>query len=253
MDKTHAIIEIDSRDRTSGSIDNFEIILKNPIYLNRNRQYFCRLENIRIPTSFYNIDSNYNTLSVTEDPAGTPSTWSVSVPQGNYTINELLTELNTLLDAASTKTNNFTLSVDDVTGKVTITTDTTEFKLNSSSTLLTPLGFNYGTNYTSSSRSLTSVNHIILSTKRFLKINSGLTSNNHYSKDKIEPIGVVVPITEGRSTIQYFANDNGYKTKMENLHHIKHVDFNVRDANNNVVDFNGVDWNAEMVIYEFRG
>ena len=65
LEKTHAIIEIDSSDRTSGSINDFEIILKHPIYLNRERQYFVRIENIRLPTSFYNIDSNYNTLQKT--------------------------------------------------------------------------------------------------------------------------------------------------------------------------------------------
>ena len=253
MEKTHVIIEIDSRERTKGTIDNFEIILKNPVYLNRNRKYFCRFENIRIPTSFYNIDSNYNTLRIIEDPAGSPATINVTVPVGNYTINELLAELNTRLDAATSKTNDYTLTIDDTTGKVTITTSVTEFQLvASNSKLLLPLGFDPSTNYTSTTRSLTSVNHILMSTKRYLKINSDLTSNNHYSRDKTEPIGVIVPITESRSTIQYFQNDNGYKTKMENMHHIKHFSFNVRDGNNNSVDFNGIDWNAELVIYELE-
>lgn len=250
LEKTHVIIEIDSRERTSGSINDFQIILKNPVYLNRNRKYFCRLENLRIPTSFYNIDSNYNKLVVVEDPSGTPSTLTITVDQGNYTINELLTELKVLLDAASTKSNTYTFTIDDVTGKVTISTNTTEFRIESTSTMSLPLGFSENTTYTSSSRILTSVNHVIMSTKRYLKINSDLTSNNHYSRDRIEPIGCVIPITESRSTIQYYQNDNGYKVKMENMHHIKSLGFNIRDGNNNSVDFNGVDWNGELVIYE---
>lgn len=253
MEKTHAIIEIDSRERTSGTIDNFEIILKNPVYLNRNRQYFCRMENIRIPTSFYNIDSNYNTIQITEDPAGTPSTWTVTIAEGNYTISELLSELNTQFDTSSTKSNDFGLDIDDITGKVTITSNTTEFKIvGANTTLSLPLGFVSGTDYTSSSLSLTAPNHVLMSTKRYLKINSDLTSNNHYSRDKIEPIGVVVPVTQSRSTIQYYENSMGYKTKMENLHHIKHFRFDIRDGNNKSVDFNGIDWNAEFVIYEYR-
>mgnify|MGYP003677665655 FL=1 len=91
-----------------------------------------------------------------------------------------------------------------------------------------------------------------MSTKRYIKINSDITSNNHYSRDFIEPIGVVVPITESRSTIQYYSNNTGYKVKMENKHSIKHISFNVRDGNNNQIEFNGINWNAEMVIYEFR-
>tara|TARA_R110000851_G_scaffold37076_1_gene96016 strand:- start:688 stop:1458 length:771 start_codon:yes stop_codon:yes gene_type:complete len=254
LDKTHAIVEIDSSDRTKGSINDFELILKHPIYLNRDRQYFVRIENVRLPTSFYNIDSNYNTLELTEDPAGSPGTFSVTVDEGNYTINELLSELKTLLDAATLKSNVYTFLVDDITGKITITSDTTEFKIIGANSLLNqPLGFNNSTDYTSSSRILTSPNHILMSTKRYIKINSDITSNNHYSRDFIEPIGIVIPITESRSTIQFFANDNGYKVKMESKHSIKHLSFNIRDGNNNKVDFNGINWNAELVVYEFRG
>ena len=253
LDKTHCIIEVDSNDRTKGDINNFEIILKHPVYLNRDRQYFCRIQNIRLPTSFYNIDSNYNTLQVTEDPSGSPATFSVSVDEGNYTINELLVELKTLLDAATLKSNTYTLTIDDTTGKVTITTDTTEFKIIGANSLLNKaLGFETNTDYTSGSRSLISPNHISMSTKRYIKINSDITSNNHYSRDFIEPIGVLVPITESRSTIQYFSNSTGYKVKMENKHHIKHISFNVRDGNNNMVDFNGINWNCEIVVYEWR-
>ena len=254
LEKTHAIIEIDSSVRTRGTIDDFEIILKHPIYLNRERQYFVRIENIRLPTSFYNIDSNYNTLQITEDPLGAPLTFSVTVDEGNYTINELLAELKLLLDAATLKTNTYTFTIDDTTGRVGILTDTTDYKIVGLNSLLNqPLGFEPSTDYTSTSRSLTSPNHILMSTKRYIKINSDITSNNHYSRDFIEPIGVVVPITESRSTIQFFGNDAGYKVKMENKHSIKHLSFNIRDGNNNKVEFNGINWNAEMVIYEFRG
>ena len=256
LEKTHCIVEIDSRERYSGTINQFEIRLNYPIDLNRNRQYFCRMENIRKPTSFYNIDSNYNKLVVIENTGGTADTLTITVDEGNYTINELLTELKTLLDTASQNSNTYTFTIDDITGKVTISTNTTDFKIDgTASTMMLPLGFSEGTDYTSSGspNTLTSVNHIIMSTKRYLKIDTNLTSNNHYTASSIERIGCVVPITESRSTIQYYSNDNGYKTKMEKKHHIKDLSFEVKDGNNKPVDFNGVDWNAELVIYEARG
>jgi len=258
LEKTHAIIEIDSSQRTKGTIDDFEVILNHPIYLNRDRQYFVRIEGIRFPTSFYNIDSNYNTLRITEDPAGSPSTFNITIDEGNYTITELLLELKSALDDGTGKSNEWTLSINDKTGKVSISADTTTFKIIGSNSLLNrPLGFEPDTDYTSgglvdSLYTLISVNHINMSTKRYIKINSDITSNNHYSKEFIEPIGCIVPITEARSTIQYYANDNGYKVKMANKHNIKHLSFNIRDGNNNKVDTNGVEWNAELVIYEFR-
>ena len=159
------------------------------------------------------------------------------------------------MDAATNKSNTFTFTVDDVTGKISISADTTQFKIIGANSLLNePLGFLSNTDYTSTgvTRNLTSPNHILMSTKRYIKINSDITSNNHYSRDFIEPIGVVVPITESRSTIQYYSNSTGYKIKMESKHSIKHISFNVRDGNNKKVDFNGINWNAELVCYEFR-
>ena len=259
LEKTHAIIEIDSSQRTKGTIDDFEVILNHPIYLNKDRQYFVRIEGIRFPTSFYIIDSNYNTLRITTNTGdASPYTFDITIDEGNYTITELLVELKTLLDAASLLGGGFdnvwTLNINDKTGKVTISTNTTDFKIVGANSLLNrPLGFEPNTDYTSGvDRILTSANHINMSTKRYIKINSDITSNNHYSKEFIEPIGCIVPITEARSTIQYYANDNGYKVKMANKHNIKHLSFNIRDGNNNKVDTNGVEWNAELVIYEFR-
>ncbi len=253
LEKTHCIIEIDSADRTKGEINDFEIVLKHPVYLNRDRQYFVRFENIRLPTSFYNIDKNYNTLKITEDPSGSPTTWSITIDEGNYTINELLVELTGKLDDASNGLNEYTLTISDKTGKVTISTNTTEFKIvGSDSSLNHPLGFEANTDYTSTSTSLTSPNHIVMNTKRYIKINSDIASNNHYSRDLIENIGCVVPITEARSTIQYYDNSTGYKSKMDNRHNIKHIGLYVRDSNNKKVDFNGVNWNCELVIYEWR-
>lgn len=255
MDKTHAIIEIDSSLRTSGSIENFEVILNHPVYLNRDRQYFVRLENIKIPTSFYNINTTNNVLKITEDPAGTPDPISVTVPPGNYTESELRTTTIALLNTATLNANTYSMTFDSITGKITITTDTTEFFVDSitNGSVLNPaFGFNDAQN-TSTSLSLVSINHISLDFLRYLNIKSDLGSNNHYSKTNLENIGVQVPITEGRSTIQFYDNHNGYKAKMETKHSIKNIRFRIIDSDRNQVDLNGVDWSCEVVIYEWRG
>ena len=254
LEKTHAIIEIDSALRTSGDIGNFEVILNHPVTLNRDRQYFMRIENIKLPTSFYNINSNYNTLKITEDPSGTPDAISVSVPEGNYNESELRSTLVALLNTATLNGNTYTITYDSITGKATITTDVTDFEVDSitnGSTLNKGLGFGDAT-YTSTALSLVSVNHVSLNFLRYVNIKSDLGSNNHYSQQNLEDIGVQLPITEGRSTIQFYDNHNGYKAKLENRHNIKHIRFVLIDNNKNVVDLNGVDWSAEVVLYEFR-
>ena len=142
--KTHAIVELDSSLRTSGPIENWEMILRHPVYLNRNRQYFIRVENIKIPTSFYNINSNFNVLNIIEDPAGTPDPISITVPEGNYNESELRSTVISLLNAATLNTNTYTITFDSITGKMTLGTNTTEFLIDtitSGSTLNKALGF----------------------------------------------------------------------------------------------------------------
>jgi len=254
LDKTHAILEIDSNLRTSGEIENYEIILNHPIYLNANRQYFIRLENIKIPTSFYNFTSINNVFKIIEDPAGTPDPISVTVPPGNYTESELRSTTAALLTTASLNSNTYTITFDSITGKMTITTDTTEFLVDSisnGSTINKAFGFNDAQNI-STSKILVSVNHISLNFIRYLKISSDLGSNNHYSKNFLEPIGVQIPITEGRSTVQFYDNQTGYKARMENTHSIKSIRFKIVDQDRNLISLNGINWSCEFVIYEFR-
>lgn len=255
MDKTHAIIEIDSTLRTSGSIENFEVILNHVVYLNRDRQYFMRLENLKIPTSFYNINSNNQVFKITEDPAGTPDDISITIPSGNYTESELRTTAVALLNSATANANTYAMAFDSITGKITITTDTTEFRVDSitnGSNINKAFGFG-DAQYTSTSMSLISVNHISLNFIRYLNVKSDMGSNNHYSKNNLENIGVQIPITEGRSTIQFYDNHDGYKAKLESKHSIKSIRFRIVDNNKNLIDLNGVDWSCEIVLYEFRG
>lgn len=252
--KTHVILEVDSRERTSGTAGDFHIVLNHTIDLNRKRQYFCRLENIKLPTSFYNIHSLNNTFKVIEDPAGTPDPISITIPEGNYTESELRSTVAALLNAATLNVNTYAITFDTITGKMTITSDTTEFLVNSitnGSTANRLFGF-VDSQYTSVSRVLTSVSHVELSARRFLTIHTNLGSNNLYSKQHLKNIGTQIPITVGRSSIQFTDNHNGVMVKLESRHNIKDIQFSVRDSANTIVDFNGVDWSAEFVLYEFR-
>ena len=259
MEKTHAILEVDSRLRDGGTIGEFGVIFTTPIDLNRNRQYFMRVENVRIPTSFYNMTSFNNVLKVIEDPAGTPDILNdIIVPPGNYNESELRTTLVALLNAESSangNSNTYVIAFNDITGKFTITTNITDFQIQSI-TLGSTINRNLGLLddvYTSVSMSLISVAHIALNSARYLRLNTGLGSNNHYSKNNLENVSLHIPITEGRSTIQFYDNHEGYKAKLESFHNIKQLRMRISDADNNTVDFNGVDWSCEIVIYEWRG
>lgn len=260
MLKTHAIVDIDSKDRNSGTISNFNMIFNHPINFNSKRQYFTRIEKVRLPISFYNIHNesgtSNGTLKVTEDPSGTPDLISVTVPNGNYTESELRTTIVSLLNAATLNVNTYTMTFDDITGHITITSDTTEFRIesqDSGSTINQQLGFSDSSStFTSTSLSVTSNIHVSLSTRRYLNLNTDLSSDNHYTKTVKKNVHLRIPITQSRHTIQYYDNHEGHTTKLDNFHNIKDLRFTLTDNDNTIVDMNGVDYSFQIVFYEFR-
>ena len=251
--KSHVVIEVDSNNFSSGKIGSFEILLKNAIKLSQHRQYFMRLENIRIPTSYYNITTRNNTFIVEEDNGATQVNVTATITPGNYLITELLTELETQLDANTVQTNDYTIVRSDITGKITLsfTGGSTAITVLSTGKLNKVVGFSESVN-SSSGTSITSPNHVNLSAVRFLKIGTNITSNNSYSKDFQQSIGVKVPITVGRSTVEFYDNHNGHMSKMENTHSLNSIRFRVTDQDNKQIDFNGVDWSCDLIVYEFR-
>lgn len=256
--KTHVALEVDSNKRTTGSIGSFNYHINRPITFNRRRQYFVRLEDIKLPITYYNINSTNNTFIIEEDNGVSQVDLSVSVPSGNYQPSELLTELQTLLNANTNQVNTYTLNKSDITGKVSIvftggSTQITVKALSYGSTLNTILGFDNTDRTTADSVILYSPNHVIFSPVRFLRIETDITSSNYYTKDSNKRIGAMVPITELRGNIQLYDNHDGPLYQFSNTHNITNIDFKVVDQDNNVIDFNGVDWSCLLVIYEWRG
>lgn len=108
------IFNIDSRNRSSGTLTDFEIRLENfPLENDFNR--VCLL-NLSIAKTYYLIDSDNNTFTLTE--GGTDAT--VTLTLGNYSLDSLATELAADLTSASPNGYTYTCAGDTSTGKYTI-------------------------------------------------------------------------------------------------------------------------------------
>lgn len=95
-----------------------------------------RINNFIIPYSFYTINSYNNTLLITI----TPTTSTITVPIGNYTIVTLCAQIQTLLKVVDAT---FTCTYAALTNKITIAR-TGNFTINgSTSTINKIIGFNY--------------------------------------------------------------------------------------------------------------
>ena len=216
-----------------------------------------RLEGTLMPKTFYDIDSTNNFFRVIDSVSNNDAT----IPPGNYTITELLTELESQLDTNTNDGSAFTLTYDDITNKVTILfvsagSNTIETIANGS-TLNALLGFgNTSSGETDIQIVLaTTVDFeatytVDLDTKSYIFIETNITSANYYDKDIQKHVGAIVPINVDRNEKQYHENTDGHLTKLNNKGPISKVEFCLKDEHGNTIALNGAGWSTTMTIYE---
>lgn len=256
--KQHATVVVESSNRALKSRNESDFVYHLTqsvrfIKKSQNKQYFVRIENIRIPVSFYNINSNNNILTFLD--AATTETATIS--PGNYTVDELLTELQVQMNLQVAGTP-YTLSYDDINQKVNIANSSANILTIDDATLLNVIiGFDGG--QTIGATSNADGNNIgYTNTMRHLKLQiPNIVSNNLYSNDdnlitQIQPISVIIPITEIRNEFQFYSNHQGPLIKLANIMSINEINVKLLDPNNNVVLLNGVPWGFEIVFYEYN-
>jgi len=258
MLKQHAtlVIENDNRALKSRSPTNFLYQLTQSIKFikkSEKKQYYCRIENIRIPISFYNINSTNNSLSfldgVTQETA--------TIAEGNYTVDELIAELQVQMNLQVTGTP-YTLTYDDITQKINIANSGANvLTIQNTTNLNVIIGFD-GAQTVAASGNTNGNNIAYTNTIRHLKLQiSNIVSNNLYSNDEnlvtqVQPIGVIIPITEIRNEFQYYSNHQGPMIKLSNIMSVNEINVKLLDPNNNIVSLNGVPFGFEIVFYEYN-
>ena len=269
--KDHICLELNSRKRTRGTIEDFVVALSHQITFNQspNKSYYLRLENIQIPHSFYQVNSNNNTFQVIETDGVTPHTLTITIDAGNYTISELLTELEAALDtasAASGDTNSYTLTYDDITNKITLkydggtSTSVTVDTIANNSTMNVILGLGKADtdNITGGDTTLVladgvesvAPNSVDLHYYSYIIVETSLSSNNYYDENGQIHIGCRVPIIVDRNIVNYFGNQDGHMTKLNNKGPLSVLEMKLKDEFGNLIDLNEVDWSVELCIYE---
>lgn len=270
MIKSHTINGLGSRVRNAnGTSSKFRINLKTPIVLNQAshlKQYYMRFENINIPLSYYNIDSNWNTFKVIETDGVTPHTITIVVDEGNYTISELIAELETQLDANTQDSNNYTLTYDIVRNKITFlynagtSTSVTVDSIANGSTLNYALGFGIPdtdliTNLDSTQVFVDGVEQettyiVNVDIKNHIYMKTNVTSKNYHRDGRKANIGVKIDMNVDRNQNKVFENHEGACVRLNNSHTINHIEIDIVDEFDNNVKLNGADWTFDFNIYE---
>ena len=268
MYKTHIKAKIDSRLRSSGTPENFVTFLNDHFTFSpkRSRRYYMRLQDISLPLTFYNINSSFNTFQVIETDGITPHTITITLSEGNYTISEIITELETQLDANTQDANDYTLTYDTKTNKVTFnyvagsSTSVTIDTIANGSTLNYVLGVGVPVTQTITNLDTTLVltstvdsegpNVVNLNTIDYVYIQTNLTSHNAYLEGDRTNIGAFVPPIGQRNDVIFFENDNGARIELNSKNPLNNLRFTLTDSFRNLIDLNGQNYHFNLVIEE---
>jgi len=199
-----------------------------------------QLIDAQIPVSFYNINYTNNVLNYQISLVN----YSITATPGNYNFNTLA---NQLISKFLANGHVFTISINKQTGIITLATPATNFILQVSS-MFSILGLNLS-NHSSSSFSLTADFPLNLLGITKLKIQSinlcayNVDSSTFGYSNNIAILPVDQPsfgliIYENKSNALYTFRDSG----------LDEIDIQITDQNNNLVNFNNIDWNLTILL-----
>ena len=222
---------IDSRNRAQGTSSNFRIIFDQPI----QKISKVKLLHCSIPSTHYNVRTDYNTLIFNE---GGPNL-TATMTDGAYTIADLQAEIKLQMEAVGANT--YTVTYDARTMKLTITA-TGNFSIigTLSDSFLDVTG--YDAIDTTSALSHTANDVVDLHPFKYAQIEipelSLIGSSNNNTK-----FTFIVPIEVNRSDVHFFnAEDNFNQFTLSSQCNINYLSVIVKDQDNNIVDLNGAPW-----------
>lgn len=259
----------DSFLRYSGSNNKPRFIIPNTGIKAKH----CYINNISIPHTFYNINSNNNTVTWVDASAAAQTS---VIPVGNYSLSEILTELGTQMTADTSDGLTYTATVNSKTSKTTITNSgpsVFSFTYNASvgcPCFLTLLGFfeveseqqflgDYNriaaltgaSSYTSNSSYFVSIRNIYIKSNLARQAVNYNSFSYTYRNSGINDIIANIPVTSSYGDLlTQEAPNHIIKYDIKNSN-ITELEFElVSDDSYKTIDLNGRAWTIEVIFFE---
>lgn len=242
------VISFDSKDRVSGTNTNF---ISAPVDLGINKYDSVALVSVSVPKSFYNVPTSYNAFVVSEISSRT-----ITIPVGNYTKNNLITTLATLLNSGAPSGWVYVVSYPGST-----TADTLKITFGVSGNgavqptfIFTPtfsvfrqLGFAEGSSNNFVANTLTSKNAINLQYILRAFIKSNICKN---AQDGIlEELLNIGSFPTG--SVMYYQQFNfDMNTRAFNGDLVNSWNFSLVDGYDQLIELNGISWAFSLVFYQ---
>ena len=257
------LICIRSRDlqntNTLGS--NGRLVLQEPIISNPNEKLFVCVMSATFPNSWYNLSTYLSNNTISFKETGDSSYKVITLDEGSYDINELMTEIKSKLEANSTNGLTYTLTYNEITNSVNITHNqtgsyTTNFDFTNSTSCRRMIGFLSGIkNVSSSTTSITSDRAVdVTDTFNSIYIRLPNLSNQKVitsTEGRYSNIVAHIPVPFSRNTIFTYEPQKPFCMEL-NQNNISAIDIAITfQDEEKKVHFGKGDWEINLLI-EYR-
>jgi len=201
---------------------------------------YLTLAHCNIPYSFYNIETNNNKLYYSVNGGNLQL---LKITRGNYNIKQLITFLNSNLQ-------NFTVTYDIITNRLTFVNSLYNFYFDKSSTCLDLLGFYTDSNLynTSILKELTSPKSVDLASHKCLHITIDIPTGSINLSNKSEmSILSSIPINTSPNSLITFVNSNNDKVCLYK-NTLNAINIRITDQDNNNINLNGCHWSMSLKV-----
>jgi len=212
--------------------------------------------NAQIPVSFYTINetNNYFQLKISV------SYEDIFIPFGNYNANTLITAINTQWAATISGAGHpLTITLNNVNGKLTFAYSSTLFinfplNITTSQTNFSYriLGFDANTSY--SGLSINAPYPLNLLGVNRLAIRSNKLAISSYNSVSLN-LGITlstIPVNTSAFGLIDYTNQTDLNKALLRVNIINEIDINIVDEDNNLINFNNIDWTITLVLENIR-
>jgi hypothetical protein len=223
---------------------NFSGLLKEEVGI---KQVYISVINAQLPVSYYVINSTNNKLNYIYNSIS----FSITIPEGNYTAFTIINSLSSLFTANLTP---ITTVIDRLTGILTFTASIGFTFVYSTNSIMPILGFTK-INYTSNgSNILIAPYPLNLLGIKLIEIKSASLALTSFDSRTLNASSVLVSIPSDKppfNLISYVSN-NPLDNHLLNQRILNGFDIIITDENNNFLDFHNIDWSMTICLSVIR-
>ena len=206
------------------------------------------MDTVQIPYTYYNVQTTNNKLVINWNSAN----HTLTVPAGNYTSSQLLTELNSLISAVNS---NLSVTYDSNTWTFSFIFSSalpnTGSLILSQSTINQLIGFLSPAVDTAAAGTVTSAIPAQFMDNRFLFIECEQLGDNVLSSTPPNKYSWYIPnIVNGGDMLSYQNNlDHNQEFLIDTGSKYYHLHFTLQDESGNILNLNGSDWSMVLKLY----